>query len=102
MSDIFYEEIEILKIHYRPGLDPDRMGGRPESVFKIEEILLKDMPDFVLVYGDTNSTLAGGLAAAKLHIPVAHVNIEMYIFSDCSKKEVRLLRIILMMPSYNT
>lgn len=80
MSDIFYEEIEILKIHYRPGLDPDRMGGRSESVFKIEEILLKDMPDFVLVYGDTNSTLAGGLAAAKLHIPVAHVNIEIFIF----------------------
>ncbi len=74
MSDVFFDEMEIprpvynLEVH---GLGHGAMTGR--MLEGIEEILLKEKPDAVLVYGDTNSTLAGALAAAKLHIPLVHV-----------------------------
>lgn len=74
MSNIFFSQLRIstpdhhLDIH---GGSHGRMTGR--MLEAIEEILLQESPDCVMVYGDTNSTLAGALAAAKLHIPVAHV-----------------------------
>ncbi len=74
MSDVFFDEMEIprptynLEIH---GLGHGAMTGR--MLEGIEEILLKEKPDAVLVYGDTNSTLAGALSASKLHIPLVHV-----------------------------
>lgn len=74
MSKVFFEEMEIpepafhLDIH---GLSHGAMTGR--MLEGIEKILLEEKPDGVLVYGDTNSTLAGALAASKLHIPVVHV-----------------------------
>jgi UDP-GlcNAc3NAcA epimerase len=74
MSDVFFDEMEIpkpvfqLEIH---GLTHGAMTGR--MLEGIEEILMQEKPDGVLVYGDTNSTLAGALAASKLHIPVIHV-----------------------------
>jgi UDP-N-acetylglucosamine 2-epimerase len=74
MSDIFFEEMEIPKPAYNldiHGLTHGAMTGR--MLEGIEEILLKEKPDGVLVYGDTNSTLAGALAASKLHIPLIHV-----------------------------
>tara|TARA_Y100000768_G_scaffold389018_1_gene390395 strand:+ start:10505 stop:11578 length:1074 start_codon:yes stop_codon:yes gene_type:complete len=74
MSDIFFEEMEIPKPNYHfaiNGLGHGAMTG--QMLEKIEEVLLKEKPDWVLVYGDTNSTLAGALAASKLHINVAHV-----------------------------
>jgi len=74
MSDVFFEEMEIPKPAYQldiHGLTHGAMTGR--MLEGIEEILLKEKPDGVLVYGDTNSTLAGALAASKLHIPVIHV-----------------------------
>jgi len=74
MSDVFFDEMEIPKPAYQldiHGLTHGAMTGR--MLEGIEEILLKEKPDGVLVYGDTNSTLAGALAASKLHIPVIHI-----------------------------
>ncbi len=74
MSEVFFEEMEIptpayqLDIH---GISHGAMTGR--MLESIEKILINEMPEGVLVYGDTNSTLAGALAASKLHIPVIHV-----------------------------
>ena len=74
MSDVFFDEMEIPKPAYQldiHGLTHGAMTGR--MMEGIEGILLKEKPDGLLVYGDTNSTLAGALAASKLHIPVIHV-----------------------------
>jgi len=82
MSEIFFEEMEIPKPDYNldiAGLNHGAMTGR--MLEKIEQILIKEKPDCVLVYGDTNSTLAGALAAVKLYIPVAHVEAGLRSFN---------------------
>jgi len=74
MSEIFFEEMNIPKADYNlevAGLSHGAMTGR--MMEKIETVMLEEKPDVVLVYGDTNSTLAGALAASKLHIPIAHI-----------------------------
>lgn len=74
MSDIFFDELGIPAPIWHLGIDSmghGAMTGR--QLEKIEEVLIAERPDVMLVYGDTNSTLAGALAAAKLHVPVAHV-----------------------------
>ncbi len=64
MSDIFFEEPEIPKPDYHLGVGSGPHGKKTgECLAKFEEVLIKEQPDFVQVYGDTNSTLAGGLAA---------------------------------------
>lgn len=74
MSDIFFEQLGIPRPNYQldiHGGSHGEMTGR--MMVEIEQAVLKEKPDRVLVYGDTNSTLAGALVAAKLHVPVAHI-----------------------------
>lgn len=89
MSQVFFDEMEIPHPHYNleiSGLNHGAMTGR--MLEKIEDVLLIEKPDYVLVYGDTNSTLAGALAAAKLHIPVAHVEAGLRSFEMKMPEEV--------------
>jgi UDP-GlcNAc3NAcA epimerase len=74
MSRIFFEELEIPQPDYNLGIGGGTHGQNTGRMLEaVEAVLLKEKPDAVLVYGDTDSTLAGALAAVKLHIPVAHV-----------------------------
>ncbi|PWB13299.1 UDP-N-acetylglucosamine 2-epimerase (non-hydrolyzing) [Acinetobacter sp. AM] len=89
MSDVFFEEMSIPKPKYMlqtGGKTHGAMTGK--QLEKIEEILLTEKPDVVLVYGDTNSTLAGALAAIKLHIPIAHVESGLRSFNRQMPEEI--------------
>ena len=89
MSKIFFEEMEIPRPAYHldiHGLTHGAMTGR--MLEGIEAILLKEKPDGVLVYGDTNSTIAGALAASKLHIPVLHVEAGLRSFNMQMPEEI--------------
>ena len=74
MSDIFFSQMGILQPNYSLNINSLTHGAMTgQMLIKIEEILLKEKPNFVLVYGDTNSTLAGALAASKLNLKLVHI-----------------------------
>ena len=74
MSDVFFEEMEIPKPDYNLGISGGSHGQMTgQMLIELEKVFQEEQPDMVLLFGDTNSTMAGALAAVKLHIPVCHV-----------------------------
>ncbi len=89
LSDIFFSELEIKQPDYNLGVGSARHGRQTSMMITgIEEVLLKEKPDCVLLYGDTNSTLAGALAASKLHFPVIHIEAGMRSFNKSMPEEL--------------
>ncbi len=89
MSEVFFDELEIHKPHYNLGVGSARHGRQTSLMITgIEEILIKEKPDCVLLYGDTNSTLAGALAASKLHFPVIHIEAGLRSFNKSMPEEL--------------
>lgn len=89
MSDVFFEELEIPKPAHHLEIAGGGHGAMTGRMLAAIEVVLQDeRPDYVLIYGDTNSTLAGALAAAKLHIPVAHVEAGLRSFNMKMPEEI--------------
>ncbi len=89
MSKVFFDELGISKPDYNLGVGGGSHGQNTgRMIEKIEDLLLVEKPDWVLVYGDTDSTLAGALAAVKLHIPVVHIEAGLRSFNRRMPEEV--------------
>jgi UDP-GlcNAc3NAcA epimerase len=89
MSDIFFEEMKIPKPEYFLGIGGKTHGAMTgQMIEKIEEIVLKENPDWIMVYGDTNSTLAGAIVASKLDIKLAHIEAGLRSFNMNMPEEI--------------
>ena len=89
MSDVFFSELDIPAPDHTLGISGGGHGEMTGRMLEqVERVLIEEAPDWVLVYGDTNSTLAGALAAVKLHQPVAHVEAGLRSFNRRMPEEI--------------
>lgn len=89
MSDVFFSEMEIPRPTYNLGIGSGSHGSQTAAMMKgIEDVLLTEKPDYLVVYGDTNSTLAAAVAASKIHIPVAHIEAGLRSFNKQMPEEI--------------
>ena len=92
MSEVFFKEMEIPKPDYNLGIKSLSHGAMTaRQLESIEKIFINEKPDLVLLYGDTNSTLSGALAAAKLNIPIAHVEAGLRSYNKKMPEEINRL-----------
>ena len=89
MSDIFFQEMLLPKPDYFLGIGGKSHGAMTgQMIEKIEEVCLKEKPDWIMVYGDTNSTLAGAIVASKLHVKLAHIEAGLRSFNMNMPEEI--------------
>jgi UDP-GlcNAc3NAcA epimerase len=89
MSQVFFDELEIPAPDYNLNVGSGSHGKQTAAmIVGIEEILVKEKPACIVLYGDTNSTLAGGIAASKIHVPVVHIEAGLRSFNKKMPEEV--------------
>ncbi len=89
MSQVFFDELQIPRPDYNLHVGSASHGVQTARMTEgIEDILFKEQPDFIVLYGDTNSTLAGAVAAAKIHVPIVHIEAGLRSFNKAMPEEI--------------